>query len=322
MKTLTAHPYADLFPMIEGEARASFTENIRANGVLAPVVLLDGRILDGRNRYRAAQELGIECPTVEFSGTDPLAFVIAANLERRHLSTAQRAAIGAEMARMKEGRPSKQTPSNDGVSVPQILTAQAAALMGVSTASIERAKARMRADPEAHERVKRGEDRPVKKLKAPEAANAPKSMSGPMSDENCSTRMAADPDLTPEQVEQQYRSEVATLASSDKRKFERLEEQLRSMYVADVQRGVQEEYKRQQADLIAEMVAERDQYMKKYLGLATMKSMMTVILTEDDYRFLLNVLHPDRAPADRREKFAKAFHIVRKLDRYIEAVKA
>ena len=178
MKTLTAHPYADLFPMIEGEARASFTENIRANGVLAPVVLLDGRILDGRNRYRAAQELGIECPTVEFAGTDPLAFVIAANLERRHLSTAQRAAIGAEMANMQHGT-NQHTTKVEGSNDPSssaVTIKQAARLMSVSEKSVKRAKALMRTDPEAHERVKRGEDRPVKKPKAPEAAKAPKSL--------------------------------------------------------------------------------------------------------------------------------------------------
>jgi hypothetical protein len=127
---------------------------------------------------------------------------------------------------------------------------------------------------------------------------------------------------TPEQVEERYRSDVSALSQKDKRRVEKLEEQLRATYIAEVQRGVQEEYKRQQADLIAEMVAERDGYMKKYLGLATMKASMTAILTEDDYRFLLNVLHPDRAPSDRRDKFAKAFDIVRKLDPYIQAVKA
>jgi hypothetical protein len=127
---------------------------------------------------------------------------------------------------------------------------------------------------------------------------------------------------SPEEVEERYRSDVSALSQKDKRRVEKLEEQLRSMFVAEVQRAAHEEYKRTQADLIAEMVAERDGYMKKYLALATMKASMTAILSEDDYRFLLNVLHPDRAPADRRDKFARAFDIVRKLDPYIQAVKA
>ena len=43
-------------------------------------------------------------------------------------------------------------------------------------------------------------------------------------------------------------------------------------------------------------------------------------MTPDEYRFLLQTLHPDRAPEDRRDKFAKAFDIVRKLDNYIAVV--
>lgn len=139
----------------------------------------------------------------------------------------------------------------------------------------------------------------------------------------CVSKAAGQP---PEQVEQEFRKEATLLSQKDKRRIEKLEEMLRAMYVADVQRGVQEEYRRQQADLIAEMVSERDQYMKKHLEVADMKAQlyaaMNAILSESDYRFLLNVLHPDRAPADRRDKFARAFDIVRKLDPYIQAAKA
>ena len=33
-------------------------------------------------------------------------------------------------------------------------------------------------------------------------------------------------------------------------------------------------------------------------------------MTEDEYKFILNCLHPDRAPEDRKEKFSKAFVII------------
>ncbi len=42
-------------------------------------------------------------------------------------------------------------------------------------------------------------------------------------------------------------------------------------------------------------------------------------MTEADYRLLLGLLHPDRAPADRREKFARGFDIVRKVEPYVKA---
>ena len=44
-------------------------------------------------------------------------------------------------------------------------------------------------------------------------------------------------------------------------------------------------------------------------------------LSDDDYHFLLALLHPDRAPEDRREKFARGLGIVRKLDNYINQCK-
>lgn len=69
--------------------------DIQAHGLNQPITVLDGLILDGGNRYRACIELGIEPATVAFSGSDPVAFVLSANLHRRHLSAGQSAAIVA-----------------------------------------------------------------------------------------------------------------------------------------------------------------------------------------------------------------------------------
>src|SRR5690606_32404633 len=76
------HEYAEIFPWLEGAAREELKANIAKNGVLEPIVFLDGAILDGRNRYEIARELGIEYPRVEYTGDDPLGFVIAKNLHR------------------------------------------------------------------------------------------------------------------------------------------------------------------------------------------------------------------------------------------------
>jgi len=66
----------------------------------------------------------------------------------------------------------------------------------------------------------------------------------------------------------------------------------------------------------------KDRAHAKFMKYAAMSKGIAAQMTEEDYRFLLNVLHPDRAPEDRREKFARAFDIVRKLDGYIKACKA
>lgn len=97
------HEYAKLFPLLEGEARQELLDDIKANGVRDPIVFLDGKILDGRNRYYAARELLIEYPRIEFDGDDPLAYVVSKNLHRRQLSTSQRAMIAAKLANLAVG---------------------------------------------------------------------------------------------------------------------------------------------------------------------------------------------------------------------------
>lgn len=97
------HPYADIFPWIEGPAFEELKADIAKNGVLEPIVFLNDAILDGRNRYMAARALGIEYPRVEYEGDDPLGFVISVNLNRRHLTTSQRAMIAAKIANLAVG---------------------------------------------------------------------------------------------------------------------------------------------------------------------------------------------------------------------------
>ena len=87
------HTYAEVFPWMDDAAFAALKDDIAKNGVIEPVVFLDGAILDGRNRYLAARQLGIDYPWVEFTGDNPLAFVLAKNLARRHLTDRQRAAL-------------------------------------------------------------------------------------------------------------------------------------------------------------------------------------------------------------------------------------
>lgn len=101
------HEYANLFPMMDGQAFRDLVEDVRSNGVREPVVFIDNTILDGRNRYMAARECGIEYPRTEYAGADPLGFVISTNLRRRHLTESQRAMVAARLARMPAHRPEK-----------------------------------------------------------------------------------------------------------------------------------------------------------------------------------------------------------------------
>src|SRR6516225_5263705 len=48
-----AHPLANMFPMIEGSAFEELKRDITSQGILEPIRLYQGMILDGRNRYAA-----------------------------------------------------------------------------------------------------------------------------------------------------------------------------------------------------------------------------------------------------------------------------
>lgn len=95
---MNAHPAADLFPMMSDQELAELATDIRAHGLLEPIVLLDGLVLDGRNRHRACELAGVEARTVEWDGSgDPAVWVISKNLRRRHLSTSQRAMVAGKL---------------------------------------------------------------------------------------------------------------------------------------------------------------------------------------------------------------------------------
>jgi site-specific DNA-methyltransferase (adenine-specific) len=66
--------------------------DIAANGQREPITLCDGMILDGRNRYRACIDLGIEPETREYAG-DPWAYAWSLNGARRDLEATVRALI-------------------------------------------------------------------------------------------------------------------------------------------------------------------------------------------------------------------------------------
>jgi N6-adenosine-specific RNA methylase IME4 len=144
------HPLADLFPMMDGAALAALAEDVRAHGLREPIVLIDGAILDGRNRHRACEIAGVEPRFREFAGGDPLAFVLSLNLERRHLNESQRAMIAARLETMKRGRPGKDATS-------RVLRADAAERLHVGERTVaDAAKVLASAAPEIVDAVDEG----------------------------------------------------------------------------------------------------------------------------------------------------------------------
>lgn len=99
------HQIANIFPMMNQADFDALKADIAANGLLEAVWLHpDGRIIDGRNRYRACCELGIEPDFRTYAGsleTPALVnFVVSLNLKRRHLDSGQKAFVALEVERV------------------------------------------------------------------------------------------------------------------------------------------------------------------------------------------------------------------------------
>lgn len=93
MKELEAHEIANIWPMMFDHELAEMAKNIKENGLLDPITLYEGKILDGRNRYAACGIAGVEPTTVEYTGDTPVSYAVGKNMERRQLSSAQKAAL-------------------------------------------------------------------------------------------------------------------------------------------------------------------------------------------------------------------------------------
>lgn len=148
------HPLANIFPLIDGQSYKDLMADVLKHGVREPVWLYEGQILDGRNRYRAAVAMGVDCPVQEYTGQDATAFVVSLNLHRRHLNEAQRGMVAAKLETLKQGRPNKDANLHDC----SVSRSDAAEMLNVSARTVAAAsKIQDEAPPEVVHAVEAGE---------------------------------------------------------------------------------------------------------------------------------------------------------------------
>ena len=136
------HSLANIFPLLDGEEFKGLIEDIKKNGLQQPITMYAGMVLDGRNRFRACKEAGKELRFVDLpTSANPLAFVISANLHRRHLNETQRGIVAARLANMRVGG-KEANPSKDG----NVSQEDAAKLLNVSLKTVERASKLVKGD--------------------------------------------------------------------------------------------------------------------------------------------------------------------------------
>jgi hypothetical protein len=109
------HPLAELFPLMEGAEFDELVADVKKNALRYKITLYEGKILDGRNRYRAMLAAG-DTPTkahfLEYKpilpSDTPLSYVITANLHRRHLTTEQKREIIAKLLKAQPEKSDRQ----------------------------------------------------------------------------------------------------------------------------------------------------------------------------------------------------------------------
>jgi ParB/Sulfiredoxin domain len=84
------HPVAALFPMMSDEELDDLAADIKANGLIHPIVRdADGVLIDGRNRLEACRRAGVKPTYTDLDGHEPVGFILSNNIARRHLSKGQ-----------------------------------------------------------------------------------------------------------------------------------------------------------------------------------------------------------------------------------------
>jgi ParB family chromosome partitioning protein len=157
---LQIHDLANVFPRMPNDEFAALKADIKTNGLLEPIWLYDGKVLDGRHRYFACQEIGVEPAFRDYKGGDPRGFVVSLNLKRRHLDATQRSAVAAELANMPQGNPTgnNQYERKDAnLHVSSVTREEAATLLNVSPRSVATASKVKDESPEIFAAMKSGD---------------------------------------------------------------------------------------------------------------------------------------------------------------------
>ncbi len=102
MRRPKLHPACSIFPALGEEELQELADDIAENGLRNPIILYQGKILDGRNRFEACKRANVQARYVEFDGDAPIAWVVSQNLVRRHLTASQRAVVAFDLLPLLE----------------------------------------------------------------------------------------------------------------------------------------------------------------------------------------------------------------------------
>ena len=165
MSDLEYHELSTVFSSFEDtEEFQKIVESIKEEGLNHPILVWQGKIVDGRHRHKACHLAGVE-PRYEYIKDDTsfqkvMDRVVAENILRRHLTVGQRAMIAASLANMTKQDTLKQ--NTDGQICPteggnKKSNEDAAKSLNVSPKTVKNAKEVKRDAPDLAKKVERGD---------------------------------------------------------------------------------------------------------------------------------------------------------------------
>jgi len=173
-----------VFPSFQGDEEFTHLVNsIKSEGLLEPIVIWKGKIVDGRHRHLACKEARVQ-PEYTYLPDDwsldkVKNRVVALNVLRRHLTTGQRALVAAALATMTVGGDRKSDQRQN--SADDKSNKQVGDQLNVSHQSVKTAKNIKKDTPDLAEKVNKGqmslnaaETERRRRLGLPEKTNAPK----------------------------------------------------------------------------------------------------------------------------------------------------
>lgn len=143
-EALERHELSALFTDMSESDYQELVQSISSNGQREPIRAIDGKIIDGWHRYRAALDAGVQPWIEEYleeEHGDIASFVIDQNIQRRHLSEGERARI---VVRVREWRApgAKSADAEDDTRTNKQMADEA----HVSVGTISRAKRELKAE--------------------------------------------------------------------------------------------------------------------------------------------------------------------------------
>jgi hypothetical protein len=88
-KEYAFHEFAEIFPLLPDPDLKDLAADIKQKGLQNDIVLYEGKILDGRNRFRACQLAAVRPTFTHYASDDPVGYVISLNSKRRHMTKSE-----------------------------------------------------------------------------------------------------------------------------------------------------------------------------------------------------------------------------------------